>query len=697
MNIEKPDGQEKQAKVSFNGVIKRFNLPDKFEDFKSFCENCYGFQQNDFENIIISYIDDEEDKVIISNEFDYEQARLFANNPNIQFLKIFLESKQWNDPSRLSVTLESLHPEGDPIRSGMTFDKQQFSVLDSKLQKKTSEVVDYPKFDKSMEALLSDINHKIDEKSPDVPQESFFLIPRSESQNVVEEKPLSKNASEIKEDNYNNEDGKSSDEEKEKERRKLKVLERIRKKALEDRLKAEIHLEKHQISDNLKETEKIISEKQEKVEVEVDIPVSQEKINDVKEEINIPQEMVYDEKKYEQVNEPDDIKEKPEPEEEKKTIEKPDKKAPMKKLMKKSEKKEATFTELENKLKETLKKTLGDFIDKKLEKFKLDLLEKTLNKADIVLSNFFEKYKKKFDLNINEVKQSPRLKESQPQQIKIEVVHEGVRCDGCKISPIKGDRYKCSICEDYDFCSQCEEANENNQLPIPHTHPFIRLRRVEESSYQFKKKPDEEKKISIEDSSIFNSSNNYFVTCITTDLKFEVNWGQKDEMRKMIKLKNSGETAWPKPSFVTCLKEKSTITFPTVPIIAKILPQTETNVELIFNFQDLQPGTYQSVFSLYHAGSKTNFGDAVTIQVTVFPKKEEVKPHDYYQDYINLKPAEQVRIKNLLKQMRESYNISSSVISDEDIIRAILMTNGDSEKVLWEILNTLQERENNCK
>jgi hypothetical protein len=353
---------------------------------------------------------------------------------------------------------------------------------------------------------------------------------------------------------------------------------------------------------------------------------------------------------------------------------------------------------LESKLKETLKKTLGEFIDKKLDRFKQDLLEKTLNKADIVLSNFFEKYKKKFESNIVEVVKSAPIKESQPKQNKIEVVHEGVRCDGCKVSPIKGDRYKCSVCEDYDFCSQCEEANENNQLAIPHTHPFIRLRRVEnqESGHKIQNKPDGEKKISIEDSSIFNPSNNYQATCLTSDLKFEVYLGQKEELRKMIKLKNIGQTAWPKPSFVTCIKDKSTITFPTVPIIAKILPQTETNVELILNFQDLQPGTYESVLTLYHAGSKTNFGDPITIQVNVLPKKEEIKPHDYYLDYVKLKPTEQVRIKNLLKQMRESYNISSSVISDEDIIRAIIMTNGDSEKVLWEILNTLQERENSC-
>jgi len=32
------------------------------------------------------------------------------------------------------------------------------------------------------------------------------------------------------------------------------------------------------------------------------------------------------------------------------------------------------------------------------------------------------------------------------------VVHGAVRCDGCNAYPLVGVRYKCSICEDFDFC-----------------------------------------------------------------------------------------------------------------------------------------------------------------------------------------------------------------------------------------------------
>ena len=36
-----------------------------------------------------------------------------------------------------------------------------------------------------------------------------------------------------------------------------------------------------------------------------------------------------------------------------------------------------------------------------------------------------------------------------------EEVHYGVRCDGCRMEPIRGERYKCDTCYNYDHCRQC--------------------------------------------------------------------------------------------------------------------------------------------------------------------------------------------------------------------------------------------------
>ena len=51
------------------------------------------------------------------------------------------------------------------------------------------------------------------------------------------------------------------------------------------------------------------------------------------------------------------------------------------------------------------------------------------------------------------------------------IVHKGVRCEGCGLEPIVGWRFKCSICDDYNLCENCEE----NIGCKKHNHPFIKL------------------------------------------------------------------------------------------------------------------------------------------------------------------------------------------------------------------------------
>jgi len=52
-------------------------------------------------------------------------------------------------------------------------------------------------------------------------------------------------------------------------------------------------------------------------------------------------------------------------------------------------------------------------------------------------------------------------------------VHENVRCDGCNVSPIVGPRYKCSVCPDFDLCSKCEGSDRH-----PATHPLVKHKQV---------------------------------------------------------------------------------------------------------------------------------------------------------------------------------------------------------------------------
>lgn len=79
------------------------------------------------------------------------------------------------------------------------------------------------------------------------------------------------------------------------------------------------------------------------------------------------------------------------------------------------------------------------------------------------------------------VKEDPK-KEERPEVIQIDIdvkpepvpsteksVHYHVSCDGCKMYPIVGIRYKCYVCPDFDYCEKCEGTTE-------HPHPFIKIR-----------------------------------------------------------------------------------------------------------------------------------------------------------------------------------------------------------------------------
>merc|ERR1719259_585753 len=59
-----------------------------------------------------------------------------------------------------------------------------------------------------------------------------------------------------------------------------------------------------------------------------------------------------------------------------------------------------------------------------------------------------------------------KIENSKPEA-KIKTVHKFIICDGCKMEPIVGKRFKCTVLSDYDLCEVCE-AKSN------HPHPMIR-------------------------------------------------------------------------------------------------------------------------------------------------------------------------------------------------------------------------------
>lgn len=55
-------------------------------------------------------------------------------------------------------------------------------------------------------------------------------------------------------------------------------------------------------------------------------------------------------------------------------------------------------------------------------------------------------------------------------EISLAVAHPLVLCDGCDLMPIRGPRFSCRVCEEFNLCQQCF-----NSTSTGHRHPFNRI------------------------------------------------------------------------------------------------------------------------------------------------------------------------------------------------------------------------------
>ena len=87
-----------------------------------------------------------------------------------------------------------------------------------------------------------------------------------------------------------------------------------------------------------------------------------------------------------------------------------------------------------------------------------ELMEAVKNMSDGVLRVF--------------ITEKPSAEPAAPQPL-----HRGVTCDGCE-GEVRGLRYKCVICPDYDLCSKCMDTgmhSEHEMLMIDNPSMFVHV------------------------------------------------------------------------------------------------------------------------------------------------------------------------------------------------------------------------------
>lgn len=111
---------------------------------------------------------------------------------------------------------------------------------------------------------------------------------------------------------------------------------------------------------------------------------------------------------------------------------------------------------------------------------------------------------------------------------------EGVTCDGCQELPITGIRFKCTVCDNFDYCEFCE-------MTMQHPHPFLKLTTLEHNNCMIQVTLNNKK--NIKRGMVVKRPKMKFVQHVSYVEGEKVKPGQV--MEKIWKLKNIGNDEWP--------------------------------------------------------------------------------------------------------------------------------------------------------
>lgn len=125
----------------------------------------------------------------------------------------------------------------------------------------------------------------------------------------------------------------------------------------------------------------------------------------------------------------------------------------------------------------------------------------------------------------------------------------GVICDGCDMTPIRGIRFMCSVCANFDLCESCERVGIHSH------HPMLKVRKASQAPAklicQYKHRPEAELFVDAKKSTtnLKDKSKKENVRYSARFIKenfpdmFEVAPGSS--FTKIWTMRNDGATAWP--------------------------------------------------------------------------------------------------------------------------------------------------------
>ena len=237
--------------------------------------------------------------------------------------------------------------------------------------------------------------------------------------------------------------------------------------------------------------------------------------------------------------------------------------------------------------------------DEPEDKIKKDIQELVRSKMKDLENNIIQDIYKsiKTQLNINE----ERINTVNLNQK--EIIHKDIFCNNCSMENIKGIRYKCAQCPNFNLCDNCEKycQHDNN-------HIFIKIRKPLKEESELINKINQDLKY---------KNNEYNYTVNLKDIKINIDNKNNDTLVQQITLKNNGNEPWKAGAVFKCLPD-SQIKGNDSKIECKVNKDATVNIELIFdnNKDKLIPSIneYYVYYQMFNSNNEA-FGNITKFRV----------------------------------------------------------------------------------
>ena len=312
-----------------------------------------------------------------------------------------------------------------------------------------------------------------------------------------------------------------------------------------------------------------------------------------------------------------------------------------------------------------IKKEYQNFIESFQNSFPNIEENKLLFQCEINSKKYTFSNQKEYSIFIQNISKFPKFIKLSYKYINFDLkIHNGIQCNFCGLLPIIGNRFKCSVCLDYNLCDKCEkEIGEN------HKHCFIKLRNNESIN-------------------LIKSKMNYI--CLNKNYKFNT-LNNNNIFPIFVELLNSGNVSWSNPCYFSCLENESDLSGKFIKILKDIHIEEKIKIKIILDLSNIKKdGIYKSVWCLKNEKNQF-FGEKITFYINCKFENEKIKE--------NIKTIKLNKIKviksrnsnnidylNLMKEMKNEYKILLNV-NDFIIINALMNTRGN-KKLAFENLCT---------